>query len=80
MTGLTRKSKQNCWNKFLESIYSFTSVKDVWAKIQAMKGKNKNKTISGLKIEENKIVDEKKDIANELGKHFQNISNGKKQQ
>ena len=75
--SVTRKSKQNYWNKFLESINSFTSVKDVWAKIQAMKGKNKNKTISGLKIEENKIVDEKKDIANELGKHFQNISNGK---
>ena len=73
----TRQSKQDHWNKFLESINSFTSAKDVWSKIQAIKGKNKNKTISGLKISENKIVDQKKDIANELGKHFQNISNGK---
>lgn len=73
----TRESKQNHWNKFLESINSLTSAKDVWAKIQAMKGKNKNKTISGLKTPENEIVDQKKDIANELGKHFQNISNGK---
>ena len=72
-----RKSKQHYWNKFLESINSFTTAKDVWSKIQTIKGKNKNKTISGLKIGENKIADQKKDIANELGKHYQNISNGK---
>ena len=72
-----RQSKQDHWNKFLESINSYTSAKEVWSKIQAIKGKNKNKQISGLKIGENKIVDQKKDIANELGKHFQNISNGK---
>ena len=72
-----RQSKQNCWNKFLESINSFTSAKDVWAKIQAIKGKNKNKHLSGLKTKDNKIADQKKDIADELGKHYQNISNGK---
>ena len=71
-----RKSKQDHWLKFLESINCFTSAKEVWGKIQAMKGKNKNKPISGLKIGENKIIDQKRDIANELGKHFQNISNG----
>ena len=71
-----RNSKQEHWNKFLESINSFTASKDVWRKIQSMKGKNKTKPVSGLKIDKNKIVDEKKDIANELGKSFQNISNG----
>ena len=72
-----RQSKQDHWNKFLESINSYTSAKEVWSKIQAIKGKNKNKSVSGLKIGENKLVDQKKDIANELGKHFQNVSNGK---
>merc|ERR1712055_348927 len=71
-----RQSKQDHWNKFLESINSYTSAKEVWSKIQAIKGKNKNKSVSGLKIGESKLVDQKKDIANELGKHFQNISNG----
>ena len=46
-------------------------------KINAIKGKNKNKSVSSIKTTDNKIVDQKGAIANELGKHFQNISNGK---
>ena len=39
-----RQSKQDHWNKFLESINSYTSAKEVWSKIQAIKGKKQKQT------------------------------------
>ena len=71
-----RQSKKESWEKFLASINSYTSAKDVWGKINALKGKNKNKSVSSIKTADNKIIDQKGEIATELGKHFQNISNG----
>ena len=73
---IVKTSKQEHWNKFLTSINSNTSTKEVWGKINAIKGKNKNRSISSIKNGENIILDEKIDIANALGKNFQNISNG----
>ena len=72
-----RKSKQENWEKFLASINSNTPAKDVWRKINAIKGKNKNKSISSIINRKNEIVDQKGDIANELGKNFQNISSSR---
>ena len=72
-----RKSKQESWNKFLASINLQTSVKDVWRKINAVKGQNKIKSISSIKLGENSIIDSKSDIANALGEKFQNNSDGK---
>ena len=40
-----RESKQKHWNNFLASINSNTHAKDVWGKINSIKGKNKNKSI-----------------------------------
>ena len=71
-----RQSKRESWETFLASINSYTSAKDLWGKINAMKGKNKNKSVSSIKTTDSKIVDQKGEIATELAKHFQNISNG----
>ena len=73
---IVKKSKQENWNTFLSSINSNTPAKDVWGKINAIKGQNKNKNLSSIKTEENIILDQKIDIANALGKNYQNISNG----
>ena len=48
----------------------------MWGKINAIKGKNKNKSVSSIKNKDNEIVDKEGEISNEIGKHFQNISNG----
>ena len=72
-----RISKQESWDHFLSTINTNTTSRKVWGKINALKGKNKNNTISSLKTGENTHIYDKTDIANTLGKNFQNISNGK---
>ena len=69
-------SKQEHWNKFLASINSNTDTKEVWGKINSIKGKNKNKTITSISTGENENLFKKIDIANAIGKNYQNISNG----
>ena len=71
-----RTSKQQSWNAFLASINVNTTTKEIWDKINSIKGLNKNKSISALKIAENIILDKKVEIAQALGENYQNISNG----
>ena len=74
---IIRKSKRDSWKNFLSSINSQTTPKDLWGKLNALKGKNKNKSISSIKIGDNTFLDKKGDIANALAKNYQNISDGK---
>ena len=68
-----KKAKRDSWLYYINGINSKTPMRTVWRKIRKLSGKFVPSPLPALKIND-KTITEPGEVANELGKHFANIS------
>lgn len=68
------KAKRTSWENYLKNLDGETTSKEFWKKIKSMEGKCSSQSPKYIKTNSNKIVNNLKDMTNELAKHFQEVS------
>lgn len=69
-----RKKKQDSWENYINDINGEIELKDLWNRVRKVNGENVSKHIRNLVNENGQIVEDKKIIADMLGKHYESIS------
>ena len=69
---IIKNAKKNAWKEFISKINKDTSVKEIFQYIKRIKGKNSARPIC-LLINGN-IIDDPKEIADNIAEHFSNVS------
>ena len=68
---IVKRAKAESWNNYLAEISSSTSSKEIWGKVNSLKGKIPRKTIT-LK-HNNNVITQPKEVANTFAEHYEEV-------